>query len=1775
MSNSPYADRKALHNGRLTIVTRGVRLADGEPVVLKRLRQLHPPPASVMALRRELELTQRATCPGVVEALELSETQGAVTLVFRDFGGTSLESRLLAGRLPLAEAVDVALAVSNALAAVHERGMVHRDVNPSNIVRNADTGEVRLIDFGLATTLSRQAATATAVGQLTGTLRYLAPEQSGRTEDLVDSRSDLYALGVTLYELLTGRVPFEVSDALGLVHAHIAQVPSPPCELDTQIPRILSDVVMRLLQKRADLRYQTARGLSRDLQTIAAGLRDSVDIPLFPLGRHDQSDRLTLPEQLYGRRREVGALTGAFQRAASGGREILLIAGQPGIGKSSLVTQVQPSILECRGIFLQGKFDQFNQGVPYEALFSAIKAWVAELSGEDDRTLAGWRLRLAEALGNYGEVLAALVPELRLLIIDPPPLPDVQPAEAYNRLLQTMRRFVKALAAPSHPLVVFLDDLQWADRASVELIVSLATDDQARHVLLLGAYRDTEVDDGHPLTRAVVELKAQGVAARSVALGPLADRDVAQLLADALNADNAALGELATVVRRKTGGNPFFVRRFLTDLNERGLVSLDPLSGQWRWDLAAITALDLTDNVVGLICAHLANLPEDTRAALQAASVIGNVFELELLADLLARPAIDVQRALRPALDADLITVLGDAYWEDALGASIGYRYRFQHDRIQQAADSLMTQAERSVIHLKLAHRLIQHRAAGEESGILFRLVDHLHQAGPPADAAARSLSIQLHAEAGLQALASAAFAPAHTLLDRAMVLAGTAYWTEDYLGALSLTNHAARAAYLTGNADRMKEHVAMVQRRARQVFDRAQARGIEVQAAVSTLDLDGAISLGLETLGTLGYSLPWHPTEAEIGQGLQATLSRLATEPGSSLAGRPVSDVAEANFALQLQTLMSAPAFVARPNLLPILAFDMVRLTLDHGPSKDSPFGFGLLGLFLCAIGMYDAAYEQAQTTLSLLDRFEDCPQRARATHLAVGFVLPWKQPLRDVIDRQMRVYYLGMESGDLEYACWGSGMASANALWAGMPLSQVRAKVDADVAACLSCGQQTVLPVASLYQSGVIALCGDAPEPTRLVHAGFDGEAALPQYHAIGNRTAIAVARALHTMLRYLFGDDVGALHAAAEGLAHADGVLATYVTVTTRYYGALAALNRCEHVSTEERAELLAAVEQHKAAFGPWIAACAANHAHRLALIDAEHARVTGDAIGAMNGYDQAIRLAAAQGFLQDEALASELAGRFHLGAQRTTVARAYLTEARYAYERWGSHAKVAQLLAAYPDLTVTKASAADALDSSASLLATLDARLDSFSAGGSGSLDLDIVTVAKAMQAITSESDVDVLLTRIVQVAMESAGATSATLLLDQNDGLVVAAECHAAPMQEGHIHQPLANLTHIARSVVTRVFRTGDAMVSAGDRAPAGQAQDGLQAHATAAVVLADQGKRLGVLYLSNDLIHTAFPPSRVLTLELLAAQAAIALGKARLLAESIQMVHAFERFVPKAFLGHLGRERVVDIALGDARMHQTTVMFTDLRGFTSLFEKIPPKEGFALLNLYLGRMTPIIEQHGGLVDKFIGDGIMALFLGSADQALNAVLAMHVALRELNESNELPAGLQLRMGAGLHAGPVALGTVGSAERLDVTALGDTVNSASRLEALTWAVGAEVLISEDVMWRLLDPTAIDLRVLGQVLVYGREEPIAIVEVFSTNAEPVRIAKRETAQAFEAALEAYRDADFAKSIDLLTRCLERCPQDEVARRVLDRARARSSGTAAPLRKGELELV
>ncbi|MCB9730707.1 MAG: AAA family ATPase [Deltaproteobacteria bacterium] len=1767
-----YPEQIVLRDGRSTVVSRGVRTGDGLRVIIKRLRWQYPPADQVAAFEREYALTRRAACPQVVAVHELSEADGVLRLILEDFGATEVGQLYATGPAPLTDALDIGIAAAGALVTLHRADIIHKDINPTNLVRNPETGVVKLIDFGLSTTQRRQTVSPESVGAFAGTPRYVSPEQTGRTEVSLDWRSDLYSLGATLYHLLVGRPPFVSEDRLELIHAHIARTPEAPHDLDPRIPRVVSDLVMRCLQKRPDRRYQSASGLLHDLVRCREALTAGQAIPAFELGERDRDDHLRIPERLYGRQREVAALMGAFQRAASGARELLLIAGYSGIGKTSLVYQVLPSILQRRGGFVSGKCEQFSRGVPYASIVQAFRSWLSEVSDGEAAVREMWRARIAPAVAPNGRLLTDLIAELGELLGPQPPVEEVSPAESQNRLFHTMGQLVRALAGPEHPLVLFLDDLQWADRPSLELIVNIARDPATTHMLLLGAYRDNEVDATHPLALIRADIEASPGPARALDLGPLGPGDVRALIADALAVSPQQARPLAQLCHAKTAGNPFFLGRFLVAMHERGHIALDPETRSWGWDLDAIAAEPITDNVVDLMCAQIDQLPSASRQALLTASVVGGSFGLETLARLLEQGRHETQTDLRPALDRDLVRARDSGYWDAAEGAAVpDFQYRFQHDRVQQAAYLLLPEHERRQLHLSLAHLLGDEAEGVETRPVLFDIVEHLNRAGDLIrDAAARRRAAALNLAAGRRAFAAAAFAPAHGYLERAIALCDPDVWERDYELAMATWLEAARAAYVVGDAARMDQHVQRILTCARTVLDRVRAMTLEVQARNSQSDLAGAMERALEALAELGIELPAHPTQEQIAEGLGAVLALVGGRSVAELVALPERDDPTVRTVLQLENLASVPAFLSRPALLPILAFDMVRTSLERGICPESPYGFGLLGLFLCAIDMSDVAMAHAEVTLGLLGRFEDCPQRARATHLAVGFVKPWNQPLRSVLDAELRVFTMGVESGDLEYACWGAHIYCANSFWAGVELEKLATEFSNSIASCKNYQQEPALHCNVQFRQAIDNLMGLGEDPTRLVGPHFDEREAVPAYKAMSYRGAVAVAMANMTVVRFVFGDHAGAAAAADEGLTYGDGVLATYIHVGLRFYGALAHLS-CAAVAEEtEREAHLAVVAEHRATLAKWSGFCAENHAHRVALVDAEVARVRGDLLAAMDGYDAAIGLAARHQFVQDEAIAGELAGRFHLARGKRRVARAYLLEARFAYQKWGASAKVDQLAQEFPDLAAAPEMGAGTT--------TTTTTSDHSVGRGRGVADLDLASVAKALSAIGAESRVAPLLTRIVEVAMENAGATQACLLLDRNGALTVEAALNAERTSTHPRGVRPEAIEGLLMPIVAAAFRSGEPVLIADARSDARlrAALPDDRPRSVLAVPVEHQGTRSGVLYLDNDLIAGAFTDDRLLVMQLLATQAAITLEKARLLEQTSAMATSFERFVPTAFLAPLSRKGVLDIQLGDAATHQAVVLFSDLRGVTRIFEGMPPAEGFALLNHYLGRMTPIVEQHGGFIDKFVGDAIMALFLGSVDDAVSAVVAMSEALRELNRDGGLPPGVTLAMGTGLHAGAVTIGTVGSAGRLDVTALGDTVNSAARIETLTKALRAPALITEEVQWRMLNPTSIDLRPLGPIRVYGREEPLSLLELFAVDEPSVRQGKRETLDAFAEALAAFRLGDFLEAEELFGRCVAHTPGDTVAAELRDRARrqGRGSDSAGPA-KGDVQFV
>jgi AAA ATPase domain/Protein kinase domain len=571
-------------------------------------------------------------------------------------------------------------------------------------------GEIRLTGFGIASRLVRERQAPEAPETIAGTLAYMAPEQTGRMNRSIDSRSDLYALGITLYQMLTGQLPFTASDPMGWVHCHIARRPAAPCERLKEVPGAVSAIIMKLLAKTAEERYQTAAGLESDLRHCLAAWEAHQRIDDFPLGEHDTPDRLLIPEKLYGRPREVETLLAAFDRIVkSGGPELVLVSGYSGIGKSAVVNELQKALVPPRGLFAAGKFDQYKRDIPYATLAQAFQSLVRLLLGKSDAELGSWRNALLEALGPNGQLMIELVPELKLIIGDQPPVSELPPQHARRRFLLVFRRFIGVFARPEHPLALFLDDLQWLDAATLDLVENLLTRSDLPNLLLIGAYRDNDVDATHPLRRKLDAIKSAGGRVKEITLAPLAREHLTQLIAEALRCASAHAAPLAQLLHEKTGGNPFFAIQFLYALAEEGLLTFDHGAMCWSWDPHCIHAKRYTDNVVNLMVGKLNRLPAETQTALQLLACLGNTAKIVVLSIVLEVSAEQAHAALWEAIRQELIEPLEGSY-------------RFMHDRVQEAAYSLIPEERRPGAHLHRPAAGGEHTAAAAGgSGLRYR----------------------------------------------------------------------------------------------------------------------------------------------------------------------------------------------------------------------------------------------------------------------------------------------------------------------------------------------------------------------------------------------------------------------------------------------------------------------------------------------------------------------------------------------------------------------------------------------------------------------------------------------------------------------------------------------------------------------------------------------------------------------------------------------------------------------------------------------------------------------------------------------------------------------------------------------------------------------------------------------------------------------------------------------------------------------------------------------
>ncbi|HWT07286.1 MAG TPA: serine/threonine-protein kinase PknK, partial [Xanthomonadales bacterium] len=763
--------------------------------------------ASFNRLEHEFALKDELDGAWAARPVGLTRHEDRITLVLEDPGGEPLD-RLLGEKRTVSEVLQIAISFARALVRVHDRGLVHKDIRPANALVDAASGNVWLTGFGIASRVPRERPNPEPPEVIAGTLAYMAPEQTGRMNRSVDSRSDLYSFGVTLYELLTGTLPFSASDPMEWVHCHIARQPPAPSERVTTVPAQLSSIVMKLLAKTAEERYQTAGGVEADLRRCLAEWESAGRVDAFPLGAHDASGRLMMPERLYGRERDIDTLLAAFDRVVVNGTpELVLVSGYSGIGKSSIVNELQKALVPPRALFASGKFDQYKRNVPYATLAQAFQTLIRSLLAQSDVELGRWREAIREALRDNGQLIVNLVPELELVIGKQRAVADLPPQDAQRRFQLVFRRLLGVFAREHRPLVLFLDDLQWIDTATLDLLEYVLRNSDVRNLLLVGAYRDNEVGPGHPLLHSLEAIRVAGASVHEIVLAPLVLDETSRLIADALRCEPERTRPLAELVQEKTGGNPFFAIQFVTALVDEGLLAFDSVALTWHWNIDRIRAKNYTDNVVELMAAKLKRFAAATQETLKRLACLGNVVDAGTLTLALGESEESIAAALLEAVHAGLVFRHDNAY-------------RFLHDRIQQAAYSLIQDEHRAGIHLRIGRALLASMTADQLAEHLFDVANQLNRGAErlvDADEKAQVATIDLRA--GRKAKASAAYASARGYFSAGMALLDETDWSSQHELMFSLRLERAECELLCGNLEKA-EHliVELLQRAASKV---------------------------------------------------------------------------------------------------------------------------------------------------------------------------------------------------------------------------------------------------------------------------------------------------------------------------------------------------------------------------------------------------------------------------------------------------------------------------------------------------------------------------------------------------------------------------------------------------------------------------------------------------------------------------------------------------------------------------------------------------------------------------------------------------------------------------------------------------------------------------------------------------------------------------------------------------------------------------------------------
>ncbi len=1764
---SDYQIVEVLNESSRSMVCRARRIADQQPVILKRPHEVYPNRSCLKRYEKEYGILRSLeTLDCVVKAWDLVEVNTSWMIVVEDFGGSSLNTLNLSRQNRTESLIDflrIAIQVVEGLGRIHAHQVIHKDINPSNIVFNPQTHQIKFIDFDVASRLNIEAVLpCQQPTQLEGTLAYMSPEQTGRLKTTIDYRTDYYALGATFFTLLAGHPPFKVEnqEPIDLIHAHLTRRPIPLHEIEPDIPRPLSSVVTKLLEKDPGLRYQSAHGLCYDLKRCLEQLQTKCPHKIFPLGTVDTPERLQVSKVLYGRDGVKQQLIQTLNSIQENTQGLALISGASGVGKSSLVTDTFSRITHAQTRYLYGKYDQNQETVPYSGLVQALNQFIEQVLSESKDSVLFWQKSFKQALGRNIEVIGDLLPNIKKVVGECAALPLMGPSEWQNRFNWSVCQFMRVITPPGSRLIMSLDDIQWADPATLNLLQYI-TNQVVERSFIICTYRDQS--EPNYFTQLDLEPPPSKTSMIRIDLKPLSARSINYWLSDTFNCELDDCEKLSNLVAQKTGGNPYFAEQLIYSLYTDKLIYYDRVLGKWQWDIPAIKQCTITDNVADFLAYKISLLNPETSHILTLSACIGKRFDTKILAELSQMSFSAILTSLQKGVEDILVRPDFDLTGVEVQDPKkeMFTRYTFTHDRVQQAAYDRIPGKDRPAIHYRIGKLLLANLSENRDDDLIFSIVEHLNQAINLAqNSSEREHLAILNLRAGKLAKRKAAYSNGLALLKIGLHLLSSKSWEYSYDLTLELYSEAIEAAFMS-TEPRLLEHWAqIVFEHGHNEQDKVTAYENLIQSLIGQDRQQEAIHIAIEILRKLGVKFP-----AKVHKGnllLEYAWIRLL------LLGRGPNDLdsleqmqdPNKQVAVRLFYAMAPAIYFTAPDLMPFLTLKNLEISVRYGNAPGSAMAYAGFGLMCCGVtGNIREGYEFGQLALRRLQtgQFQDQKIEFQTQFMVNTFVIHWVRPLQETLEPLLLYYRKSLESGDFDSAANLITMRNIYAYYTGQDLATLYSEVEMYSSVMEQIQRLPALNLLQILHQSIEQLITPSSQFKKLLPEIDQG------FLKLNNRTNNFFLHLNKLIQAYLFGYYDEAIRFGQISQQYQSSAIGTASLVLLNYYLCLALLSTpAPNLGLKWRIQIWTLMRHLK----KWSKYAPDNVLHKYFFVQAEWARVQGKTIAALNYYERAVQLASDTGYLNDEALIHEAAARFVQSLGQRKLAQYHISNAYFCYQRWGCQAKVSALEHEYGSYFIHTQ---DPYQISGSQLMPIGSLTTSRPKLGEA---LDFHAVLNASQAISNEIQLEKLLDHLMQSLIKNTGANIGILVLKEDPESYLIQAIISSETGETKILQrrSVETLEAFQVAVIHYVIRMKEyRVIDNANQEPFFFSSHNDPEHHTVrpqsilCVPLINLSDLVGVVYLENHLMTGAFTQDRLTLVTFLSSQAAISIKNAILyqnqasLNERLHQVNeAYSRFVPRQFLDYLSKENIVEIRLGDQAQHEMTILFCDIFNYTTLSETMNPSETFEFINEYLCVMEKVITQHDGFIDKYIGDGIMALFQGPANNALNAAINMLNELKHFNKTRQARRDPSVEIGIGLNTGMLTLGVVGGKSRMDTTVISDAVNLAFRIEQLTREYNVPLIISDHTYLSLDNRESYAVRKIGCTIVKGRSVKTTFYEVFNPDPTGIKQAKYATKRWVEQAVTLYEEGSqgsLQKAYYLFQECLALNPQDPVVRAYL----------------------